>query len=192
MHFFSFFMSRSPRQKMGLGLILLGIFCFVSVISYQSIHWYFFTKGTINNRGLVVSSLGKNVTGEIPIRIVVPSIGISDRVVEAPLINGYWQTSDSSASHGIGSANPGEGHGNIVIFAHERVGLFLFLSKIKLGDRIYIQTKRSWHTYRVVKTSIVSPTDTTIIQPTKKETLTLYTCNGFFDENRFVVQADAL
>ncbi|HXS15041.1 MAG TPA: sortase [Candidatus Saccharimonadales bacterium] len=180
------------RQKIGLGILSFGTLCLVLVISYQAFYWYAHTKGTLTNAALVVSSLPKNTTGELPLRVIIPHIGIDVAVIEAPLVNGYWQTSDTQASHGIGSANPGEKTGNIVIFAHERVGLFLSLSQIKQGDKIYIQTKKSWHVYKVMKTSVVNPTDISIIQPTAQETLTLYTCSGFFDENRFVVRAMAL
>ncbi|MGH7245689.1 MAG: sortase [Candidatus Levyibacteriota bacterium] len=123
-----------------------------------------------------------------PQRIVIPTLKIDLPIVEAPIVNGYWETSDTTASHGVGSASPGQ-NGNIVVFAHAREGLFLPLKDITNDETVYILTKDHWKAYRVTNIQFVTPDQTQVIAPTDTETLTLYTCSGFFDEKRIVVTA---
>lgn len=123
-----------------------------------------------------------------PTRIIIPSQKIDLPIVEAKIINGYWEISETSASHGVGSANPKE-KGNIVIFAHAREGLFYNLKDIKEDDEIQIFTKEGLRKYTVFEILSVYPDQIEVIRPTKNETLTLYTCTGFADEKRLIVKA---
>jgi|GEM_PF-925154 len=121
-----------------------------------------------------------------PEKIIIPNIGINLKIDKAKIINGYWETSEINASHGEGSANPGE-KGNIVIFAHAREGLFLPLKEIKEKDTIYVLTNEKWFEYEVKEIKTVSPDQIEYIAPTKDETLTLYTCTGFLDSKRLLI-----
>ncbi len=121
-------------------------------------------------------------------RIIIPRLSINLPVVEAPVVNGFWELSDTSASHGMGSANPGK-KGNAVIFAHAREGLFGPLRTIVSGDTIYVLTGNRWLSYTVTAIKLASPHDTATIAPTPDETLTLFTCSGFLDQKRLVVTA---
>jgi sortase (surface protein transpeptidase) len=67
--------------------------------------------------------LSKKESTQAPDRIIIPKYKIDLKVVEAKVVNGFWELSETTASHGVGSANPGE-NGNIVIFAHARDELF--------------------------------------------------------------------
>lgn len=123
-----------------------------------------------------------------PTRIIIPQTKIDLSVVEAPVVKGYWELSEKTASHGVGSANPGE-KGNVVIFAHARPNLFYGLKDVKKGNKIYVLTKNGWKSYAVTDIKTVYPKQTEVIKKTASETLTLYTCSGFYDEKRLVVQA---
>lgn len=123
-----------------------------------------------------------------PLRIVVPKFAIDLPVVEAPVEDGVWEVSETTASHGVGSANPGT-IGNTVIFAHARDGLFGPLRKIQKDDLIYVLTKDRWFRYQVKETKEVSPKQVTDVAPTKTEVLTLFTCSGFLDGKRLIVSA---
>jgi LPXTG-site transpeptidase (sortase) family protein len=127
-------------------------------------------------------------TPQAPLRIVIPTLRLDLPVVEANVVGGYWELSDTSASHGVGSASPGE-MGNTVIFAHAREGLFGPLRSITIGDMVYIMTKDRWERYRVTETKLVDEGQTEVIAPTPDETLTLYTCSGFLDSKRLIVIA---
>lgn len=120
-----------------------------------------------------------------PQRIVIPDLKVDLPVVEARVVNGYWETSETKASHGIGSANPGE-PGNTVIFAHARDGLFLPLRNVTKGTRVYVMTKDRWYGYSIEAVKLVTPDQVQTIGQTEDERLTLFTCSGFLDSKRVI------
>lgn len=123
-----------------------------------------------------------------PVRILIPGLNIDLPVIEAQVVNGYWELSESTASHGVGSANPGQ-IGNTVIFAHAREGLFLPLRRIKIGDPVYVLTDSRWYRYSVDTLQFVAPSQTSVISPSPDEILTLFTGSGFLDSQRLIVTA---
>lgn len=142
-----------------------------------------------NKEPIVASSEFKKVSSDSNIvRILIPGKSIDLVVRHAKIIKGYWETSEGSASHGEGSANPGE-RGNVVVFAHARVGLFYNLKDVKEDDIVYIFTKDRWYRYKVSEIKAVYPNQIETVGPTDKEVLTLFTCSGFFDEKRLIVKA---
>lgn len=143
------------------------------------------TKNPIKINSALYSS--KNTSND-PVRILIPKAAIDLKVVDAKIINGYWELSETTASYGLGSGHPGEKN-NTVIFAHAREGLFYNLKDVKTGDTIYVFTKNKWYRYKVNKITAVYPDQTEVIKPTKNEELTLYTCTGFYDEKRLIVTA---
>lgn len=104
------------------------------------------------------------------------------------MVNGYWEVSETTASHGLGSAYPGQ-LGNTVIFAHAREGLFLPLRDIRAETVIYVLTNDRWHRYKTTDVKTVASNQVEVIAPTNDETLTLFTCSGFLDSKRLVVVA---
>ncbi len=146
------------------------------------------TSEQISIAQALLSIVRPEASNASPTRIIIPRLSINLPVVEAPVVNGFWKLSDTSASHGVGSANPGE-KGNAVIFAHARDGLFGPLRTIVSGDTIYVLTGKRWLGYTAGAIKLVSPHDTAIIAPTSDETLTLFTCSGFLDQKRLVVTA---
>jgi len=147
-------------------------------------------KIIVNKNPIQINSAlysSKNIMNN-PVRILIPKRDIDLKVVDAPIVDGYWQLSETTASYGLGSGTPGEKN-NTVIFAHARAGLFYNLKDVQLNDIVYIFTKDKWFRYKVNKVSAVYPNQTEVIKPTKNETLTLYTCTGFYDEKRLIVTA---
>jgi LPXTG-site transpeptidase (sortase) family protein len=147
-------------------------------------------KPVVNKNPIQISSslyASKDTTND-PVRILIPKTDIDLKVVDAQIVNGYWELADNTASYGLGSGHPGI-KGNTVIFAHARVGLFYNLKDVQLGDIVYVFTKDRWYRYKVSKIDAVYPNQTEVIQPTKNEVLTLYTCTGFYDEKRLIVTA---
>ncbi|MBI2611215.1 sortase [Candidatus Gottesmanbacteria bacterium] len=134
-------------------------------------------------------SLVRNIVyKEPPLRIVIPDLAIDLPIVMAKIINGYWELSETTASHGMGSANPGE-IGNTVIFAHAREGLFLPLRNIKKDQSIYVLTPNNWLRYKVEEIKEVTSDKIEVIAPSQDERLTLFTCSGFLDSKRLIVVA---
>jgi sortase A len=93
--------------------------------------------------------------------------------------------------HLAGTALPGA-QGNCVIAGH-RDTHFRVLKDIRLGDDIVLQTSTGQYLYRVKRTRIVSPENTSALDPTSNAELNLITCYPFYyvgsAPKRFVVEA---
>jgi sortase A len=117
----------------------------------------------------------------------VPRLSLSVMVVEGT----GTKTLRRAAGHIPGTALPGQA-GNVGISAH-RDTFFRPLRNIRRNDVITISTLLGEYRYRVVSTSIVSPSDVAVLDPSKKEILTLVTCYPFYfvgaAPNRFIVRA---
>lgn len=174
-----------PFQKI-LYKALGGTFIILSILFLYN--FPFLPQKNVKNPITIDQNLLKKKTDQQAVRIIIPNVGIDLPIVEAPVVNGYWELSETKASHGEGSANPGE-KGNMVIFAHARPQLFLSLKDAKKGNTIYVLSKKGWEKYRINVIKAVYPNQTEVIKPTKTETLTLFTCSGFLDEKRLIVQA---
>lgn len=85
-----------------------------------------------------------------------------------------------------------ESEGNLGIAGH-RDGFFRPLRNIRSGDLLYLDTTIATIRYRVVRTSIVAPTDLSVLDATSGRTVTLITCYPFYyigpAPQRFIVQA---
>jgi LPXTG-site transpeptidase (sortase) family protein len=133
--------------------------------------------------------------GPIPdgYRIQLPRLGIDLPVAEGDVDRDVvgQRTPENFAFHLPGTAIPGVGS-NSYIYAHARRGMFLTLWNARVGDQIVVSTPAGT-ALRYVITEIhprVPPEDTSWIQPTLGERLTLQTSTGPNREDpRFVVIA---
>jgi sortase A len=93
--------------------------------------------------------------------------------------------------HLAGTALPGT-NGNCVIAGH-RDTHFRVLKDIREGDDIVLQTSTGQYLYRVKRMRVVTPDNTTALQPTSSPELNLITCYPFYyvgsAPKRFVVEA---
>lgn len=189
---FSFFSRKKGKKGSSYPIInkLTGLFFIVLALIVLIFNFPTFNKVDENKNPILINSklLESKQKENIPVRIIIPKNDIDLRVIPAQIVNGYWELSKTTASYGLGSGHPGHAS-NTVIFAHARKGLFYNLRNVKTGDSIYVFSKDKWFRYKVNKITAVYPNETEVIQPTKKETLTLYTCTGFSDEKRLVVTA---
>lgn len=125
-----------------------------------------------------------------PTNIEIPRVRVNLSITPGLISDkGVWQISDTGASFLNSSAFPGA-NSNVVIYGHNKTNLLGPLRWIKPGDTIIIQTEdgKSWK-YQVQETLTVSPDEISVVMPTEKEVLTVYTCTGFLDSQRFVVRA---
>ncbi len=122
-----------------------------------------------------------------PTEIKIENIKI-DLSVSAGLVDGNtWDLYDDKIAWLATSAVPGEG--NVILYGHDRRGLFGDLYKLKVGDVVEVKKANSWFKYKVSEVRRVLPTDVTSILSDKNR-LTMYTCDGTFDQKRLVVYAD--
>jgi LPXTG-site transpeptidase (sortase) family protein len=134
-------------------------------------------------------------TGPIPegYRIEMPRLGIDLPIAEGDIERDVvvQKTPENFAFHFPGTAIPGT-IGNSYIYAHARQGMFLSLWNARLGDQVSITTPAGV-ALKFVVTEIhprVPPADTSWLQPSGDERLTLQTSTGpNRDDPRFVVVA---
>lgn len=175
--------AKISHLKIGLWLIALGFILIAFPTAYRG-----FPQQNLEPIRIDKQLLNAAEPSVQPLRIIIPKVNIDLPIVEARVVRGLWDLSETSASHGMGSASPGE-LGNTVIFAHARDELFGPIRKLKKDDVIYILTRDNWYKYTVIETKLVEPRDVEVIAPTTKETLTIFTCSGFLDSKRLIVVA---
>lgn len=124
-----------------------------------------------------------------PHRIQIPSKGIDVLVQKGGIANGEWVLSAQSA-YFMPREFILDDNLNSIIYAHKRVGLFIDLDKVKIGDQIIItDISGKTYTYQVVKTLVSDPKNLDNLKADGVNFITLITCDGAFDKERLVVKA---
>lgn len=127
-----------------------------------------------------------------PATIKIAKLGLELPVTETWIENGVWQIADGQVSHLNTSSRPGE-NSNIVMYSHNQQHLFGKLSWLEPEDEIVVENEAGLaRTYLVKQKQVVTPNDIQLVLPTNHELLTLYTCTGFLDQQRLVVQAEPI
>jgi sortase A len=128
--------------------------------------------------------------GEAIGRIDIPRLGIGVAIAQGE----SEAVLRTAVGHLADTALPGD-IGNVVLAGH-RDTYFRPLKDIRVGDAITIRTRDGAFEYRVESTSIVPPTDLSVLDATGGRTLTLITCFPFFyigsAPDRFIVRARAI
>ncbi len=121
-------------------------------------------------------------------RLEAPSVHLAATVLEGS-DNG---TLAKAAGHIEYTALPGQ-PGNVGIAGH-RDTTFRAVRHLHAGDPLVLTTRGQVLHYRITKTSIVSPDDVSVLDPTPRPVLTLVTCYPFeyigHAPKRFIVRAD--
>lgn len=130
-------------------------------------------------------------------RMYVPRFGrdwtrlIAEGTKWHPVLN------DIGIGHYTNTAMPGE-VGNFAIAAHRGGfgGAFRDIHRLSSGDRVYIETKDSWFTYRFLETEIVMPNEVDVIDPVPQKLdgaiagssyLTMTSCTPIFVNTQRIV-----
>lgn len=117
--------------------------------------------------------------------ILIPKIWNS----AAPVVQGDgWEQLKKGVGQHLGTALPGE-PGNVVLSAHNDIfgELFRDLDQLRPGDEIILSTPANEFTYRVTGMRIVEPTDVSVMEPTKRATVTLISCYPYLVDNQRIV-----
>lgn len=163
----------------------LGIF----FILVSSTHWYLKYQALSLDAKLISEYVDQTHSEDnIPKHIAIKWFVDTD--IEKHLFQeGNWTISETVASYLSNSAKPGE-NGNIIIYGHNKRSILGNIRALKGDEIITITTQdNNEHKYAIEKITEVDPKDTEYLKPTTEETLTLYTCAGFMDKKRFIVQA---
>jgi sortase A len=95
--------------------------------------------------------------------------------------------------HYTNTAYPWEDSGRVGIAGHRTTygAPFWALDELREGDRIVLATEYGIFEYRVTGSRIIEPSDGSVLEPTRRPTLVLTTCNPRFSAaERLIVFAD--
>ena len=121
-----------------------------------------------------------------PTAVNIPEIGKNLTVKPAAVHGNTWGMFDDAVAWLATSATPGTG--NVILYAHDRTNLWRDLYVLKNGDTVQILQAGIWRNYKVTGSKAISPHDIPAIL-SKNNQLTMYTCEGSFDQKRRVVYA---
>lgn len=171
----------SNRQLIWIVIFFFGIS--LTLIS----GFYLLYRQTILSFKAVPQNIAYSTRSALPSKILFLDREID--IVEAQIVDGIWQTSETGATHLENSARPGE-VGNIIIYGHNKWSIFAPLRALNINDQIEVITSDGRiHEYSVEEIRVVNPDDIEVVMPTDTETLTVYTCTGIFDTKRLVIIA---
>ena len=126
--------------------------------------------------------------------------GTPEAVLRIPSVNlvvpVFEGTSEENLNRGAarieGTAHIGE-LGNIGIAAH-RDGFFRVLKDVRVGSVLQLESLGGTDSYRIVATTIVDPSDVSVLAATSRDAITLVTCYPFYfvgsAPQRFIVRAE--
>jgi LPXTG-site transpeptidase (sortase) family protein len=122
-----------------------------------------------------------------PSAINIPKIDKNLPVKIASVSGNTWDMFPDAVAWLGTSATPG--NGNVILYAHNWRTLWRDLYLLKPGDPIEIQQENVWKKYTVTESRDVDQHDVKSVLSDKNR-LTLYTCEGTFDQKRRVVYAE--
>lgn len=136
------------------------------------------------------ANTSKKIQQNVIARIKIPSIKLN-----LPVLEGATEKNlRAAAAHLKETAGFGE-VGNAAVAAHRmraKGKLFNRLNEVKKGDKVTIETKQGTYTYTVTGTSLVEPTDVSVLNYNNRDKkLTLITCDPVVDPtHRLIVHAE--
>ncbi len=125
-----------------------------------------------------------------PNRVIIAKIGVNSPIIDSAnsdygLSRGAWRLPECST--------PDKG-GNTVITGHRFKYLppsnltFYLFHKLEIGDIVLIIWQKKNYYYKIKEIKIIEAHDFSILEPTEKLTLTMFTCDPIYSQkNRLVV-----
>lgn len=127
--------------------------------------------------------------GDVPVRITIDALSIDAPISPVVVKDNKWPVTAKAASYLAASPIPGD-KGNSIIYAHNWKNLFANLVDAQTGEEVIIEfADKTQKTFIITSTSIVTPDTSSILAKSNDTRITLYTCTGFLDTNRFVAVA---
>lgn len=144
----------------------------------------------LSNPSPQTSSLGRELTRSWPATLTIAKLNLKVPIAPGGIFNGQWILSDSSAHYLPTSGKLGEGF-NTIIYAHKLPHLFGNLYKLTPGDIITLSdSEGNVFYYRVLSTESIYPSEITKLRFPIRNSLTLFTCDGWYDQKRLIVRAN--
>jgi sortase A len=200
---------RRRRQRQGRALRVVGIVFILAALAVGGYVWWLLwgtgfetrhaqaelrggfekTIGTRDPRSAPAATKVVHVPGKAVMILKIPKIDVDFVVVEGT----DTESLKKGPGHYTGTAYPWQNHGRVAIAGHRTTYLapFWSLDRLREGDEIVLATEYGIFHYRVTRTAIVSPSDTSVLDETQRPTLVLTTCNPRFSAaQRLVVFAE--
>jgi sortase A len=185
---------RKFNSFLSIVVITLGVYIMVAPFLPQIEFWFRdkSPESAAPYSGELATSIESTTTNPAPAenRIVIPSIGLNEPIVESPNINAI---TNGGTWHRPNSAIPTKDD-NTVIVGHRYYGnntsTFYHLDKVQVGQLLAIYWEGKEILYEVTETKTVDPSAVDIEASTSEKQLTLYTCTPIWTaRNRLVVIA---
>lgn len=175
-----------PRWR---GFLLIGLLCLSAALSLKGYQKW---QENLLSFSETPQTTVQVEEGDLPEKIIIPKAKVDLPVSGAKVIENHWEIFPDRASYLLGSGLPGR-KGNAVIYAHNKSHLFGPIRWLVVGNEIkVVNQKGEEFIYEIVETKTVSPEAIEVLSPTEDSTLTLYTCTGFLERERFVVRAELI
>lgn len=121
-----------------------------------------------------------------PNTIIIPSVNVNLPIAKGTIVDNKWVLYDDKVSWLATSQTAGRG--NVILYAHNRDKLFGTLKDLEIGQEISLKQDGKSYVYQVTQKRRVTPHDVDAIL-SNNDQLTLYTCDGSFDQKRLIVIA---
>lgn len=130
----------------------------------------------------------KTLVSGLPVKIVIPSVGI-----DIPVVDGYyfphstnWSVALTKANYDISTPAPNNKHGTTYIYGHWSPQVFGPTAKMIPGNLAYVYTSNNHiFSYKFEYKKVTRETDSAVLADfSKKPGLVLMTCQGMWAQNR--------
>lgn len=189
--------NRSIAKSLSMGFIVIGIalVCW-SVIQIQAQT----VTGSDNLPSNMTWAIKNSIGHQVVHYVEYPSVGDKIGTLSIPSLNQSWPiiegTGDEELKNGVGhfsqSVLPGT-NDNCVLSGH-RDTIFSEIGKLKIKQKMIVQTPAGTFTYEISRIRIVDKDDKTVIVPTDHAVLTVTTCYPFHyigsAPKRYILSAD--
>lgn len=179
------------RPKKFFGKKILGvIFLVLGSVILTSWLFYFFLIPTFFSSPAQTPA-EKVYPVQLPVKMLIPSLGIDLSIVEARVDQDQWSLAESEI-YFLPGTSPFDQPENIILFGKNSQKVLGKLSSIKISDQIYLFGEERYLLFEVTETKTVLPEDESIFSATSGASLTLFSTADYFKGKRFVVKAGRL
>ena len=174
-------------RTLGNLFICIGI---LLLLSFSYLVRNRFSPNTLSFDNYKAVSSGESF-GSSPVYIEIEEQNIKLPIYHAEINKGSWSAVDNGVSYLSSTPRPGS-VGNSILYGHNWTNLLGKLVNVKPGQKVKVvfdngEIKK----FEVYFTQIVKPSDVELLeQDTNERILTIYTCTGFLDRERFVAVSE--
>ena len=172
------FIRKSFLKTPGRNLILTGVVLILLGTSLKFVHSWMTNVPVTKPQNSVFA---KNIS--------IPNAKINAPITLGGFIDGRWILSEKSVLM-LPQDKESQNNFSLILYAHNRPGLFANLKKVTIGDRVFIENEKNERlVYEVYSKETVKTRQVDKVQSSNPNTLILFTCNGLFDQSRLLVKA---